>query len=77
MSVKRKSFVLSSEEKLFAIKHLDWSETLKEVATDIGVSEVAVGGWRHERGQSENSVFQHTQSSGDKINGKKEATNEK
>ena len=66
MRAKRKRVVLSLEDKLNAIKHLDQGETLKKVASDLGVGEVTVGNWRRKRAQIEEWVTQRAQSTGDK-----------
>jgi hypothetical protein len=40
-----------------AIKHMDQERTIKNVASDLGVGELAVGYWRRERAEIEKMVF--------------------
>lgn len=54
MSGKRKRVVVSLETKLNAVKRLDNGESIKKVATDLGVGEVTVGDWRRKRKEIEN-----------------------
>lgn len=49
MSGKNKRKFVSMITKLNAIKRLDAGETIKSVATDLGVGEVTVGDWRRNR----------------------------
>lgn len=53
MSAKRKRTVVSLETKLQAINRLDKGETIKKVASDLGVGEVTVGDWRRKRAEIE------------------------
>jgi transposase-like protein len=53
MSGKRKRVVVSLDMKLNAIKRLDQGETIKKVASDLGVGEVTVGDWRRKRAEIE------------------------
>jgi hypothetical protein len=57
MGGKRKRVFVSSDIKVNAIKHLDQEGTTKNMASDLGVGEVAVGNWRREREEIEKMVF--------------------
>ena len=59
MSEKRKHVVLSLQDKLNAIERLDRGETIKKVASDLGVGEVTVGDWRRKRVQVEELSLIH------------------
>jgi transposase-like protein len=53
MSGKQKHVVVSLGMKLSVIKCLNQGETIKEVASHIGVGEVTVGDWRRKRAEIE------------------------